>query len=537
MVSEAKRGLIRIAANYTRVFTVVFLGLVTVRLLLASTGNDGWALIALLGSTISLTAMAQEIVRSSLIRELGEAYHTGSKERFRSVYNAAVVVSAAVVLLCAGLFAVLLVILPLFEIPPGLLSAARWLVISRGIITCTVVLLAAPFNMYKVTERMMAYNGWLIVIRSCHVVAAALVLMIGTGDPGHDVTLYAISSAGLIVVVRFLAVAVMLGLDHRLIPAPGTATRDAIKSVIHVGGWNAAASTAAAMHHRLSPIIMNLAFGLSGNLILGLAIQLTVGVRRLAVGVTEGVDAVSTRLSTTRTDGAVRALMHHSTRLHGLVTFPVAVGVILLAHPVLAVWVGARVDDPTTTLPQAVMLIRIMALGMVARAIADGWIRILYGAGHVTRYAPLVILGGVLNPVLAISLLWILPAEVRYTAVGWSFSAVLLVIHGGLVPLVASRALRISYAQFFSPLLRPLILSVVCSPALMISMWRIHEWTLIHLAAAAALYGMVYFVLVVFFVADRSERERVVRAVLSRLPGRRAGGLPTSRRPEEPLSD
>ena len=30
MASEAKRGLIRIVANYTRVFTVVFLGLLVV---------------------------------------------------------------------------------------------------------------------------------------------------------------------------------------------------------------------------------------------------------------------------------------------------------------------------------------------------------------------------------------------------------------------------------------------------------------------------------------------------------------------------
>ena len=67
MASEAKRGVIRIAANYTRVFTVVVLGLVIVRLLLKGAGNEGWALIVMLGATAGLGSMVQESVRASLI--------------------------------------------------------------------------------------------------------------------------------------------------------------------------------------------------------------------------------------------------------------------------------------------------------------------------------------------------------------------------------------------------------------------------------------------------------------------------------------
>jgi len=95
MASEAKRGVIRLAANYTRVFTVVVLGLVIVRLLLKGAGNDGWALIAMLGATAGMGTMVQESVRTSLIRELGAAYHSGNDDRFRSAYNAALAISVA----------------------------------------------------------------------------------------------------------------------------------------------------------------------------------------------------------------------------------------------------------------------------------------------------------------------------------------------------------------------------------------------------------------------------------------------------------
>ncbi|MCH8342746.1 MAG: hypothetical protein IH983_02035 [Planctomycetes bacterium] len=518
MASEAKRGLIRIAANYTRVVTTVLVGLVLVPLLLKGTGNDGWALIALLGSTIGLAWMAQEIMRSSLIRALGAAYHSGDPDAFRNTYNAAVVISAGVAFLTAGVFVVLWFVIGLLQIPPDLLPAARWLVVARGAETFAGILLAAPFNMYKVTERMVAYNAWLIVNRSCYLIAAALVTVLAIDDPGRAITLYALMSAGLVFASLLVSVAVMMLIDRRLIPAPAAINRDAIKSVLHIGGWNAAATTAITSHYRLATVIMNLAFGLFGNLVFGLALRLTDSVRQLAVGMTGGLDAVSARLSTTQSAAAVRALMHHSTRLHGLATFPVAIGVVVLAEPVLHLWVGDSLEDPQTILPPAIVLIRIMTLGMIARAISDGWIHILYGAGHVRRYAPLILLGGIINPLLAVLLLVILPTSMRYTAVAWAYSGVLIIIHAGLVPLVGAKALQISYGQFFRPLVRPLLVALVCSPILLLSRGQPDEWTLLHLVMVVGAYSVTYAAGCIMFVMDRAERVRFTKAALRHLP-------------------
>ena len=523
MASEAKRGLIRIVANYVRVFTVIFLGLLIVRLLLKGTGNEGWALIALLGSTIGLGSMLQRVMRSGLIRELGEAYHSGRPDHFRNVYNSALAVSAVLAVLAVGVFTVLWFVIPLFRIPPELLSAARWLVVARGLETFAGVLLAAPFNMYKVTERMVAYNAWLIVTRLCYVIAATLVMVPGIDDPGRGITLYALISASLVVLTLLAAAGVMMGIDRRLIPAPATASREGIKTVLHIGGWNAGATIVTALHRHLAPLIMNLAFGLPGNLILGLAIQLTVAVRRLGAGMSEGLDAVSARLSTAQSTGAIRMLIHHSTRLHGFATFPVAVGVVLLAEPVLRLWVGDRLEDPETTLPLAITLIRIMTVGMVARAISDGWIRILYGAGHVARYAPCVLAGGVLNPLLAVVLLVVLPESVRYTAVCWAFSAVLVVIHGALVPLIGARALQTGYGHFFTPLVRPLVIALACSPILVLTSRHLQEWTWLRLVATIGAYSAMYTVGCIMFAMDRPERLRFARAALRRLPIPRKG--------------
>ena len=518
MASEAKRGLIRIAANYTRVFTVIVLGLVVVRLLLRGTGTEGWALISLLGAATGLTAMTQEVVVSSLIRELGVVYHRGNDDHFRSTYNAALAISSVIAVLTAALCFGLLLVLPLLEIPAELLPAARWLVAARGAQAVALILLAAPFSMYKVTERMVAFNAWTIANRFGYLIAALVVLWQGIDDAGQAVTLYVVLSAVLVTVTLLVASILMAVIDRRLVPAPFTITRDALKSILHVGAWNGAATVATSLHHRLSQVIMNLAFGLWGNLVLGLASHLTGAVRRLAVGMTEGLDAVSTRLSTTSDDGAIRSLMRQSTRLHGFATFPVAIGVALLAEPVLSLWVGNRLEDPQTTLPTVTTLIRIMALGMASRAIADGWIRILYGAGHVTRYAPLVIAGGIANPLLAGVLLLVLPESVRYTAVCWSFSIVLFVVHGILVPIAGARALGMTIGQLLSPLLRPLIVAVACSPILLPVFGHQDESLALWLSLCIGAYAVVYTAGCILFVMEGHERTRFARAALRYLP-------------------
>lgn len=519
MPSEVKRGSVRILANYTRVFATVALGLVLVRLLLAGMGNEGWALIALLGSTLGMAAMIQDIVRASMIRELGAAHHSGQPTTFRSTYNAAVAISAVTAMLAAGTFTALWFIVPWFKISPDLIPAAQWLVAARGAQVFVVILLTAPFNMYKVTERMVAHNAWLVADRLCYVLAAVWILFTqGTDDPARSIVLWGFISAALVMVTQLLAVAGIIFVLPGLIPAPSTISWKAIKSLLRIGGWNAAATSATLLHFRVAEIIMNLALGLGGNLILALALRLADAVRRLAVGMTEGLDAVSTRLSTAGSAEAIRTLMHHSTRLHGVATFPTAVIMLVLTEAVLRTWVGGSLQDPQTTVPMTVTLIRIMTLGFAAQAISDGWIRILYGAGHVARYAPLILVGAVINPLLAGLLLLVLPDSLRYTAVVWSYCSVLVIIHGGVLPMIGARALRITYVQMVAPLLRPLLIALACSPILLLASRLIEQWTWLTLVVSVGLYGTVYLLLCVIFVMDRPERVRFTKAALRRLP-------------------
>jgi O-antigen/teichoic acid export membrane protein len=517
MATEARRALTRIVANYGRLAASLVLGLTLVRLLLGELGNDGFGLIMLLGSTIGLSAFMRDVVRRSMIRELSAAHHSGSEASFRRTYNAALLLATGVGFITVAMFGILLLLLPLFQIPEPLLPAARLFVAAKAFELFWLMALAPPVNMYLVTERMVEYNGWLVVERAAAVVAAA---WIAFGDGAHStasgIVMYGALSAGLVVLTMFAASIRIALADRRLVPALRTVDREAFRPLLHIGGWYAAVLVAMNMHLRMGAVIMNLAFGLWWNTVFGLAMTLTSYMRMIATGMTTGLDAVTGRLSSSQGEQVVRRLVHHSTRLHGLVTFPAALVLLVLAEPLLELWVGGRVQDADKAMGPTITLIRILALGIAVRSISDGWITILYGAGHIARYAPVVIAGGVVSPLLAIGLLFVLPDGARFTAVAWSFSAIMLVVHGGLVPWIAARTLQMRTWELIGPLVRPMAVTLLAAPILLIAAWRIPTWTLLNLAVVLGVFSVVYGFLVILFVADRHERRRFRDAILRR---------------------
>lgn len=515
MASEAKRALVRIVANYTRLAASLVLGLMLVRLLLGALGNEAYGLIALLGSTIGISAFMRDVVRRSMIRELSAAHHSDDPLAFRRTYNAALLLAAGIGLVTLALFGVLLVLLPLFRIPDEMLPAARWFVAAKGVELFFLIALGPPVNMFMVTERMAEYNWWLVAERASSVIAAAWVAM-GSGPEsiGSGIVQYGALSAGFVILTLLTASARIALADRRLWPAPALADREAFGPLLHIGGWYAAVMVAMNLHLRLGGLIMNLAFGLWWNMVFGLAMTLTSYVRMIATGMTTGLDAVTGRLSTRRGNQAVQAVIHHATRLHGLVTFPAALVAVILAGPLLELWVGSRVQDPVQSLPPTATLVRLLTIGIAVRSISDGWITVLYGAGRIRRYAPVVLAGGVANPLLALVLLAVLPDPVRYTAVAWAFSAIMVIVHGGVLPWVAARLLAMRPSQLIVPLWRPLVAAGACAPILLVAVRQVQHWTLWHLAATLGLFGAVYALAVFLFVADRHERARFTRAAL-----------------------
>lgn len=524
MASELRRGAVRLITNYTRLGLTFALGLGLVIVLLRGVGVQAYGLIALLGSSVGIAALFQEVVSLALNRELGAAHHTRDRRVFVECYNSAIVACLGVALLSATLFALLAVYIRIFEIPDPLIGAARLFVLAKGAQIFCTVLMAPAFNMYVVTERFALVNLWMVLDRAAYVVVAVVVLLLPLNIQSHAdiakaVIIYGFGSMGLVLLVFFTAVAVIVRRDRRLVPALSSASRNGVKSIVTTGGWNVVASIAMNMHFNLGAIIMNLAFGLLGNTIFALAKQVPSYARMLTAGMTFGIDAVSARISSDDDPGKMARFVHHATRMHALVAFPGAVAVFFLAEPILSVWVGRHVPDPAAVIPPAAMLVRILMVGAAIRAVSNGWVRMLYGAGHVRACAPWILVGGLLNPVIAVALLYTLPGEWRITAVGWAFTGSMLLINAGVLPFVTARKFGVGVGDVLLPLIRPTAASLLALPAILAVGAMHRQWTLLWLLAALALYAGVYTLLAIVFVLSRQERDRFRRAFERRVFG------------------
>ena len=118
------------------------MGIATVPLQIKWLGMDGFGLLGLVASTVGIGGMLQDMTRSSMVRELGAAWHKRDNGKFKESYAAAFKVSIVVSLLTALLFGIIIAILPLLQIKEEWVRPAQWITGCEGLATCLVVLFA-----------------------------------------------------------------------------------------------------------------------------------------------------------------------------------------------------------------------------------------------------------------------------------------------------------------------------------------------------------------------------------------------------------
>ena len=508
---------VRVIANYARLVSSFVLGLILVRLLLGI-GEEAYGLVALLGAGTGIASAIKEIVRASMVPELSAAYHDNPR-RFCETYNASLWICPVAALLTLVGFAILAASITWLRVPGDLVWAARSFVLAKAIQTFFTICAAPTFNLYLVTERMVAYNVWVVVERLCDVAAAAFVLMVFAGQVlGQQIVVYGTVSSVLSVTALGMAVIVLMTQQPDFRPHLGQATRKAARSVLQSFGWNAAVVTGMNLYARMDMLIMNLMFGLFGNLVFGLASQLTFYVRQLTMGVVAGVDAVAARLTSDQKGPALQHLIRQSIRLQSVVVIPATVVLWLSAEPLLELWVGSRITNSVATIPTVATLVRILIVGIAARSISETWMRVLAGAGQVRLYAATILAAAFTNPVLAVSVIYLLSPSYKMFAPAIVFSCLLFAVHLVYLPLVVAKHYEVSFLSVLSPLGRPTLAAALAILVAMLLRMAIGREAL-ETIAAGSFVSPVVFVLVytlACFIVVAEPRERLAFAGLSR---------------------
>jgi len=540
--TEAAHNFIRIIANYARLGIGLALGLLFVPFTLKWIGNDGLGLIILLGAGSGLAGMFREITNRAAVRELAAAMHSGDEDRFRTVFNSSLVVSALAAGIATVLFIAVALAIPLLNIPAHLIPAGRILIASQGAYLVIATLLSPIFNMLIVREHFVSYNLWSLLERCGLLISAVLLAKVfKVTNVAQAIAWMGILCAALNLVTFLIPVIRLIASDPRLLPNFRFARRASVLEIFSTLKWYVVVETASSLHERVGQFIVAHYFTSSvGSNVWGIALQFVSYVRQATQGVTFGLDSVAARLSKDG-PGQLKALIHHSTRMHGLVAIPAGLTVFVLADPLIHLWIGTRIQNPDQMLPAIITTVKIMGLALTGRAISDGWMMILYGAGHIRRYAPLVLMGGIANPVLSVLLIVLLPkftslpAPLSTTVPPQDnplllvpplvFCAVFTAVHFFILPAIAARCLSIRYRDLFIPLWRPAVASALSAPVLFflpafLSMRGVHS--LLMLVTTGIVFAAIYGAAAGTLVLTATERERFVWSRIRRFTQRQA---------------
>jgi O-antigen/teichoic acid export membrane protein len=514
VTSENRKGFHRIATNYGRLIATMAMGIATVPLQIMWLGMDGFGLLGLIGSSVGLGGMLQDMMRSSMVRELGAAWHQREDGKFLHSYAAAFRVCAIVVLLTAVFFGAIILILPYMNIREEWLRPAQWITGCEGLATCLIVLFSPTINMFVVREQFFWHNLWTVSRRSSYLIATIIpFLILQVSDIPRGLMMFGSIVLFVNIVGTLALVGGMLIADRRMIPIIRGSTPEAMKKVAGTFGWNSGVVVAMNLHERVANFIMNLFFGLWGNAVFSLSLRLVSYIRMASLGLTFGLDSVSARLSSNEDESHLQSMFTQSTRMLGFVAFPAMVVVFVMAEPLLRMWVGRSVQNPSELLPPSEILVKIMVIGLACRAVSDGWMKLFYGAGHIRKYAPYVFAGGLFNPALSVFFIYFLPEQMSYLGAAIAYSLVFLVVHMFLMPTVTAKSVGLTVGEILRPSVRPLLLAIAVSPSLYVATLFTENDAIswIGVICGCCSYGAMYAVTSWWIILSKRERRGIIR--------------------------
>ena len=521
MASELARAAVRISTNYVRLMIMVVMGIVLVPIILDGSTDIGFGLWGLLGATAGFGDMFKEIVKTSMNRELGEAYHRHDDAYFKRVFNSALAVATGATVFGLFIYVVIYLCLPYLNIEENWMQSAKAVVIFQGIASAGAIAGAPLFNLYLASERMALYNTFLVTERASYLVSAIFwMILYPDPDPQTNLVRFAITGALMTIAVIAASSILMMILDRRTIPRPALASRDEIKQIIHTSGWNGVMSAALNMHIRLDQLLVNIWFGLAGNAVFVAAVRLASYVRMITIGMTDGLDVVAARLTSQNQAQRLNQLLPRITKLHAIIAIPAATIVVVYAPDLLRLWIGKHLDE--NQLKITITVVRIITVGMAARSISDGWITVLYGAGYVRKYAPIVLLGGLLNPILAYALYVLLPNNAApgeisssFNAAAISFSSIFIGLHLLWIPRIVRSCLQVPMGLLFVPILRPALVGALLAFLSVVYRRALPVDTALILALHAIVLAITGGLLTLLLVPDAQDRVALRRSYTS----------------------
>ncbi len=448
------------------------LGIYLVRLLLEF-GSGVYAAVVLIGSSIGIAAILKEMVRGATIPELGISYHEADRQHFPSSYSSAVFLAGIAALFSIVILGLFLIFLDKFNIAADLFHSTQVLILTRMITTSVSITLSPITNMLPITGKMATLNFWLALERIAEVGSAlAVSVFLSEATGAQQLYWFAIVSMVAMVATSLGAAVHAIGRNTLFIPDFRNVTGTYLAKVFHSIGWNGAAVVSVNLYIRFDIFAVNLLFGIGPTVVFGIASLLASYTRQATMGLITGLDAVIAKKAAQRNDKARKDVLSINGKifqLQAVTLFSAALVLFFHAEFLIRIWVGERLDDPQTAVPQIAMIFSFLMIGMIARGLSEGWMSVLAGSGKIREYGLPVMIGALLNPIFVIAAYFVLPENKSFMAVAVIFMLLNIIFHTILLPAIVAKHLKTSIFELYKPGSIALFFTLFCGSILLIA--------------------------------------------------------------------
>lgn len=490
------------ASNYAGQVATIATGLLLTPFLLAHLGAADYGLWVLVGALAGYGSLLDLGIASAVVKYTAEHRARGAGEQAGAVLATALGLYLLLGLAAILLGALLAPVLPaLMHLPPDQEIKARWLVLLAGISAGVSIPGAATYSILRGLQRFDLAN--LIGIAGTLLYAGGLVavLLAGGGVIGMMVVSILVSA-----VMQIPAVILIRRAAPDLAPHWRAIDRSQVSAVAGFSSSTFVVNLAGQLRAKTDELVIAASLPVAAITPYALANRLSETAQLLAQQFTKVLLPVASMLDATDAQGQLRNLYILSTRLTLAIFVPFACVLVLLAQPLLTLWVGAQYAG-TTSLVLILTLARLLSISQ--------WpaLAVLTGAARHRPLAVYAIVSGVAN--LLLSLLLVRWLGLEGVALG-TLIPVAIETFGFAMP-YALRSIGVSgreaLARMWGPALLPALPAVLVLAVLRLAL----NPTSLLAVAAAGCAGLGVYALVYLAMGACAEERQMVRRALGQL--------------------
>lgn len=500
---QSTRIVVNTAIVFLRMAMTFGIGLYVTRLLIAELGRTDYGILAALGASATLLAIARGALSTSAQRHLAHALGTNDRVHLEETFSTTLVVFAGLAAVLAGLgWLVGPAIVGVLDLPADREGAAS-MIFELTVANLVVIALFTPFT--AVAEAHQSEGQ----VQAFDLIRSVLHLTIALSLPRFDDPLVAYAALILASTVfrQTTNAAVSLIRFPESRARPGRVRRSEIARLGRFAAWATVLNLSGQMNSRASTVLLAVFFQPAVAAAYAIATQLGEYHGNFCRVLPRVVQPAMTTRSAQGDHASVHLLALVSGRYAVLGVLFLVVPLLIETEGILRLWLS---DVP----PHTVLFVRLMLCWLTVHALSSGFDRAALAHGELAGYA--LLSSGIWVTALVLSALWFH----FFDADPWALAATNLGAALALMPIrvgYVGRLIGLAPSRFWRESLWPVVAPAVpaIATALLVHSWMADGAT--RYLAVATTYALVACPLILLWSVGDREAETLARLVPDRL--------------------